>query len=178
MKRALALLLLGALAPLAQGAAATLVPPRYVPDLSLLLVIALGVHWRSAPAGLLLALCLGFLADVFSGSLLGQHALLRVLAFAAARGASSHLNLRGVFPQATFVAGLTLANAAALGALTAFFVPGADGSWVVWRDLLPQACVNATAAPFVVAGTAGLIRLLGDEDTGRRVVLDPRRRAA
>ena len=71
----------------------------------------------AAAGGLLLACALGFATDMLSGALLGSHALLRMVAFCAARIGGGHFNLRAPLPQALFVAGFTIFNAAAVGAL-------------------------------------------------------------
>lgn len=179
MKRTVALFLLGAFVPMLQGVAAYFLPARWVPDLGLLLVVALGLCWRTVGGGMALSCAIGFVADLLSGSLLGQHALLRMFAFGAARVGSQALNLRGPLPQAVFVAGLTVVNAGAFGALTAFFTPGPEMPWVVWRDVGPQALVNSIAAPIVAVLTAALVRTLSDDDAGRRLLrLEPRNRLA
>jgi cell shape-determining protein MreD len=170
----LALVALGVLAPMLQGAAGTFVPARFCPDLALLLVVALGLCWRSTSGGLLLAAGLGYATDLLSGALLGQHALLRVLEFLAARLASHHLNLRGPLPQSVFVAGLAAANGLALGALTSFFAAGFGPGWISAGDVWPQALVDALCAPFAVRGVERLLARLGDEDARRLLPLEPR----
>ena len=110
-------------------------------------MIALGLCWRSPVGGVCVAAAIGFATDLLSGSLLGQHALLRLAAYAAARVGSRHLNLRGALPQVAFVAGLTAANALALALLTSFFSPGSGAGIVAVRELLPQALANAALRP-------------------------------
>jgi len=174
VKRAFALFAAGVLAAMLQGAAASFIPARFLPDLGLLLVIALALSWRSTVGGLALAGALGYVADLFSGSLFGQHALLRVLSYSVARLASRHLSLRGPLPRAAFAALLTVANAGGTVALTAFF--GGSGGWPPLSSLLPHALVNALVAPLVVEVTERLLNLLGDEDAGRRLLrLEPRK---
>jgi rod shape-determining protein MreD len=174
VKRAVALFAAGALAGILQGAAATFVPARFLPDIGLLLVLSLALTWRSTAGGLLLAAALGYVADLLSGSLIGQHALLRVLSFGVARIGSRHLSLRGPVPQAAFAAVLTAANAAGTVALTAFF--GGAGGGPALMSLLPHALVNALFAPLVSAATETSLNLLGDEDAGRRLLqLEPRK---
>lgn len=174
MKRAVALFAVGAMAAMLQGAAATFLPARFLPDLGLLIVLALALAWRSTAGGLVVAAALGYVADLLSGSLFGQHALLRVLSYGIARVASRHFSLRGPLPQAGFAAVLTAANAAGIVALTAFF--GGTGGGPGPLSLLPHALVNAVFAPLVSAGTEMLLNLLGDEDAGRRLLrLEPRK---
>jgi rod shape-determining protein MreD len=150
LKRVLALLVIGAFAPMVQGAVGTFVPLHYCPDLGLLLVVGLGLCWRSTASGVALSAVLGFIADLLSGSLLGQHMLLRIFAFGAARACSRQLNLRGVIPRAIFVVVLTVVSTLGTGALTAFFSagPGVDGEML--RELVPHALINGAFAPFGV----------------------------
>ncbi len=168
MSRAIGLVALGVLAPMLQGALYAFVPARLCPDLGLLLVVALGLVWRSAASGLLLAAVLGYLTDLLSGSLLGLHALLRVLAFGLARATSQQLNLLGPLPQVVFVAGLTAANGFATGALTAFFAAQPELGAIGARDLRPQIFVNAACAPFVTAAVVRVAAWLGEDEGGRR----------
>lgn len=162
MKQVIAVLVLGALAPMIQGVAGSFIAPRYVPDLGMLVVVGLGLHWRSVGGGLLLATALGFVADMLSGSLLGHHALLRIFAFCAARVGASQLNLRGPLPMMSFAAVFTVVSAAASGLLTAFFVAGAAHDWLRLRELVPQALINGVAAPFVIAVVARVCSSFGD----------------
>lgn len=174
MKRVVGLFLLGALTPMLQGAIGGALPTGLCPDLSFLFVVGVGLCWRSTAGGLVLAGFTGFVADLLSGSLLGQHALLRVLAYVAARLISVHINLLGARSQIVFVALLTIANALALGALTAFFSRG-TGFDLGTGEVLRHALVNAVVAPFVVTLTGLAVARLGDEDGGRRLLrLEPR----
>lgn len=179
MKRVLGLLALAVVALAFQGAVASFLPARFCPDLGFLLVVALGLCWRSAVGGVCVAAAIGFTTDLLSGSLLGQHALLRLAAHAVARFGNRHLNLRGALPQAAFVAVLTCANAFAMALLTSFFSPGAGVGMVAVRELLPQVVANALFAPPVALGTARIVARLGAEDGGQRVLpLAPRGRVA
>ena len=179
MKRVLGLLGLGAVALTLQGAVAGFLPARFCPDLAFLLVVSLGLCWRSAVGGVCVAGAIGYTTDLLSGSLLGQHALLRLAAYAVARFGNRHLNLRGALPQAVFVAGLTCANAFGMALLTSFFSPGTGVGMVAPRELLPQAVVNALFAPLVALGTTRILARLGDEDGGQRVLpIAPRGRIA
>lgn len=176
MKRGLVLLSIGALAPMLQGALAQFLPAALCPDLGLLLVAAVGLCGRSVAVGLLFSALVGFVADLLSGALLGQHALLRVLAYAAARSASVHVNLIGVGSKAIFVALLTVLNGLAMGALTAFFSPGAGFAWIGLGDLALSALVNALAAPLATSLVSAVLNRFGDEDGGRRLLrLESRR---
>ena len=119
---------------------------------------------------------LGFATDVMSGSLLGQHALLRLLAFASAALASRQLNLRGPLPLAVFAAGVTVAYGVGVLLLTRFFAAPApaDVSWAI--DLVQHAGVNAIFAPWISNAVERLSALSGEDEAGRRPLrLDPRR---
>jgi cell shape-determining protein MreD len=175
VKCALALILLGALVTMAQGAAAAFLPPGWCPDLGLLLVVATALAWRSAAGGVVVAGTLGYVADLLSGTLLGQQALLRVVAYGMARFGSGQLNLRGVLPQMVFVALLTPGHAVALAVTTAFFAPDVQFVLPAAGPLLAHALANGLCAPLVIAGVGRLVGLLVPEEGGRRLLrLEPR----
>ena len=166
MTQGIALLLLGFLAVVVQGALATVVHPPWCPDLALLVVLAIGLRWEGVASGLFLVSALGYAADVASGGLRGGHALLRMFVFISARLAARQLNLIGSFPLASFAAGLSIAYGLAVVGLTRFFTGAGLPSWG-WFDLLPHAIVNALAAPLVLAIVGRLLTLLGDDDEAR-----------
>lgn len=168
MKRALVLFAAGLLALVVQSGLAAVIPHPFCPDLGLLVVIAIGLYWEPLPSGFVLAALLGYASDVLSGSLLGQHGLLRLLSFAAARLGGRQLNLRGVVPLAMFAAGLTIVYAIVLHGLLAFFTgsPAPLGS-SLGRALI-HALANGAAAPFVAAGIERLCSWSGEDDGGRR----------
>ena len=176
MKRAVAIALLGLFAPMIQGALAVFVPVGWIPDAALLLVVALGLGWPGSLAtALLLATWIGFVTDLLSGTLIGQHALISLCAFGTARIVSVHFNLHGAPTQMTLVSALTIGSALALGALTAFFSPEAGQGYAGSFALIRHAVVNALAAPFAIAAVNALFSRL-DEESGRRVLrLEPRR---
>lgn len=169
MKRGLTLFALGALIPMVQGALAPFVPFGLCPNFAFLYVVAIGLCWRNTVAGLVLAAFCGFVADLLSGALFGQHAMLMLLCFVTARFASQHVNLRGARAQIVFVGALTVANALAMGALTAFFSAGA-GVLLPGGELWAHAAVNALVAPLLTAWMRALVGRLGDEDGGRRLL--------
>ena len=179
MRRALALLIAGLAALLLQGGFASFLAPPWCPDLALLVVLALGLCWERVATGLLLAAGLGFGADLLSGSLVGEHALLRLFVFVGARLASRQLNLRGAAPLAVFAAGVSLAYGLALAGVASFFgVPtGIGWDWAVRS--LEHALVNALAAPFVARAVEGVAAWSGEEESGRRPLrLEARRPTA
>jgi rod shape-determining protein MreD len=154
--------------PILQGALAPFLPPAFRPDLALLVVFALSLAWRNTATGLVLAALCGFVVDLFSGALLGQHALLSVLAFVAARGLSVHVSMIGALPQMTGAAALTAVHAIGIVGLTAFFTPGADFSLPRFWVVVPRIAVNAIAAPIVSWIVSGLVAWVLGEDLGRR----------
>lgn len=174
MKVGIALVLVGLLGLMAHSAAALVVPARFLPDVGLLLVVAVALTVRSPVLGVLFAGLLGYTTDLLSGTLLGQHVLLRLGAYGAARVVSARLNLRGPLPLAVFVLILSVIHALALWALAAFFLPGGVVAPGVLRDLVPHALANALLAPVVTALVAAIVRRLGDDDSGRPLRLEPR----
>lgn len=174
MKAGAALLLVGWLGLMVQSAAALWIPARFLPDASLLVVVALAVCLRSPFLGVVLAALLGYATDLLSGTLLGQNALLHLGAYGVARAVSARLNLRGPFSLALFALVLSLVHAAALHLLVAFFAQGFSVSLGLLRGLLAHALVNALAAPLVVALISALAAWLGDDDSGRPLRLEPR----
>ena len=178
MKRTLLILLIGIAAPVLQGALNTFIPARFAPDLGLLVVIALGLHWRNTAGGLVLAATFGFAADLLSGSLLGQQALLRLLAFGAARIASGHLNLRGAVPQSFFVVGITAINALGVAILNVFFTAGGGFDLVMLRDLLSHMLVNALFASPISRLVEIVATAFSDDEGARRALrITPRVRS-
>lgn len=170
MKRTLLILLVGIAAPVLQGALNTFIAARFAPDLGFLVAIALGLHWRNTAGGLVLAATLGFAADLLSGSLLGQQALLRMVAFGVARVASGHLNLRGAVPQSVFVVGVTVVNAFGVALLNVFFTGGGGFDLVMLRDLLSHAFVNGLFASPMSRLVEVVATSFGDDEGARRAV--------
>ncbi len=150
MKRVLAVLVLGLLALGVQGGLALVLPRALCPDLGLLVVIAIGLHWQETTPGLFVASALGFAADLLSSSIFGAHALLRVLAFATTAMARSKMDLRGGAVLALFVAGVTILYALGLLVLMRFFSGAGEGTlWPSLAGVFPHALVNAVLAPLV-----------------------------
>ena len=142
----------------------------------MLLVIALGLSWRNTVGGAALAAAIGFTADLLSGSLFGQHALLRLFAFGAARLFSRQMNLRGSLAQVTFTVVFTGANVLASSLLTAFFASGPGFELVLARDLVPHAAVNALFAVPTLRIVDRLTSWLGGEPGRQLLVLQSRSR--
>src|SRR2546427_9198826 len=151
-----------------QGALAPFLPTAFRPDLALLVVFALALAWRNTAPGLVLAAVCGFVVDLFSGALLGQHALLSVLAFVATRALSVHVSMIGALPQMFCAAALTAVHAIGVVGLTAFFTPGAELSLPRFVVVAPRVVVNAVVAPGVSWVVSGLVAWVVGEDIGRR----------
>lgn len=179
MKPVFAILGFGLLVLVCQGALATIVPPPWCPDLALLVVIGLGLRWTSLASGLWLATLLGLAADMLSGSLLGQHALLRLLTFASASLASRQLNLKGSMPLVFFAVLLSLGYGFALYAVSRFFVGSAPlaASWAF--DLAQHSVVNGICAPWMLAAVSRVLGWAGAEiPTSVSIDIGVRRRRA
>jgi cell shape-determining protein MreD len=172
MKQAAALGAVGLLALIIQGALARVLAPPLCPDLGFLVVLGIGSCWRGLTSGLVLAAALGWTADLYSGSLFGQTALLRLIAFCGALLASRQLNLKGPGPLMLFTAGLTVVCGLASQILSAAFV-GAAGLGVAGLfSLAVHAFVNALAAPAVMALVQRVWTWSSDEAGGRSLHID------
>lgn len=175
MKSVSIVLAAGILALVAQGGIGTFLPPPWCPNLGLLVVIGLGLHWPGLASGLLLATALGYATDLVSGSLMGQHALVWLFVFSAARLAGRRVNLRGAVPLASFAAGTTFFLAGAQLSLIGLFadVPSTLG-WGGFADVARHALANAAVAPLASIGMAALLSWAGEDET-RRLELSPTR---
>lgn len=169
MKRGLALLGLGVVALVVQGALATLVVPPWCPDLALLVLIGIGLRWDGIAGGLLLAACLGYATDLLSGSLLGQHSLLNLLAFTGTGVVARQLNLRGSWPLAFFAVAVTFLYGLAMLALSGFFVGGAELRLAWLGSQAVHALISGACAPSVSA-LVGWVSGWVDDDPGNRVL--------
>ena len=168
MRRVAALIAFGGLLTMCQGAVAAYLPAGWCPDLGLLLVVGMALAWRSTAGGVLVALLTGYAADLVSGTLLGQHALIRVVAYGLARVFSAQIDLRSALPQMIWVAMLTVTVAALLAASTTFFLPGAGFVLPPLRALAVHAAATGLASPLVTGATRRLVTLLGSEEEARR----------
>lgn len=150
MRRVLALLVFGLIALGVQSGLATVLPRQFCPDLGLLVVIAMGLHWQEATRGLLVASALGFAADFLSSSIFGAHALLRLLAYVTTALVRSQMDLRSGVALGLFVGGVTIFYGLGLFSLMGIFGFSLHESW--WSGIggmFPQAVVNALLAPLV-----------------------------
>jgi len=176
LTRFFAMIGLALLALVIQGALAMIVPPPWCPDLALIVVIAIGLCWRGLALGLCLAAALGFAADLVSGSLMGQHALLRLIVFASAFFAGRQLNLRGSFPLCVFTFSVSVIYGFALYAVSLFFIGRLELGWSWVGGLLLHSFVNALVAPALYAGVTRLSGWASEEEGSTRTFhIDPRR---
>jgi rod shape-determining protein MreD len=169
MMGALGLLVLGFLAMLAEGTATSFVPSGLCPDLPLLLVIGMALNLGGARA-LLVGAVLGYAADILSGALLGQHALLYVVAFGAASAANRSLELRTALAQATLAGVLTLLNGLLLSFLGSFLGGTLVVDFHLALQLALQAALSFVFAPLVCALVERVASRTGEEDANRRSV--------
>ncbi len=108
MKSGLAVFALGLAMLIVQVSLGRTLPPPWCPDFAWLVVVGVGLRWPSFVSGLLLAASLGYSMDLLSGSLMGQHALLRILTFLAAALGARQLDLSGGLSVAVFVFAMTI----------------------------------------------------------------------
>jgi rod shape-determining protein MreD len=154
--------------PMLEGALAPFLPAAFRPDLPLLVVLALSLSWRNTATGVVLAAVCGYVVDLFSGALLGQNALLSVVAFMVARSLSVHVSMIGALPQMIFAAALTAVHAIGVVGLTTLFTPGADLALLRPSIVLPRVAVNAIAAPAVIWVVSVLVAWVAGEEPSRR----------
>lgn len=152
MKRLIAVLVVGLLALGIQGGLSLVIPRELCPDLGLLVVIAIGLHWQQATSGMFVASALGFTADLLSSSIFGGHALMRLLVFSATTVSRRRMDLRSGVAMGLFAGLMTIFYALGLLLLMRFF--GADSEWLSRSEiggLFLHALVNAVCAPGVAA---------------------------
>lgn len=168
MKAGLGVFALGLAALIVQGALARTIPPPWCPDLALLVVVGIGLRWPGFLAGLLIVVPLGYSMDLLSGSLMGQHAFMRVVVYLTAAIASRQLDLAGGLPVSIFVFGMTLFYGLGIGATFSFFV----GSETVGFDVLSSAfghgIANVIAAGPMIALVERVLGRFSDDEVGRR----------
>jgi len=170
VKRIVGVVSLVLLAPILQGALAPYLPTAFRPDLTLLVVLGIALYWRNTGTGLVFATLCGFVVDLLSGGLLGQHALLSVLVFAGSRALSVQVNLVGAFPRMLFVVALTAVHAFVVAGLTAFFTPDAGFGVPPLHTLGPLLFANAVVSPAVIAAVAVCVAWIGGDETPRRLL--------
>lgn len=174
MRPALALLVLGCLAVLVEGGLAHVLPHWAVPDLSLLVTVAAASALEPG-LGLVVAAGSGLGADMVSGPLLGQFALLRLLEFALARAAAAQLDLRRGLPLIVFVFAVIVADGFAQVALGRLFLGSFPLEPVELAGLAVSGLVTAPLAPWAAAFCRRLRERLDESEARRDMRLDTRR---
>lgn len=110
--------------------------------------LGIGTDWT----GGLVAITLGYFADVLGGGIKGLHTLALVIVFLLARRAARHVFLTG--PVSTFLIAFVAAVVAGTVAVVVRWMAGVAPSFAVLTVILAQATVTAVAAP-------PLLRLFG-----------------
>jgi rod shape-determining protein MreD len=175
VKETLALLAAGVVGLALEAALLAQLPPAAVPALSLLFAIVAALLLGPL-AGLLACAALGFGADALSGALLGQHAFLRLVEYAAVRLVIGQFDLLRPLPFAAFAFAVALADAAGSAALIQYFL----GGFTPDRDTLLQvgarSFASALAAPLVLALARRVVAFAdGDVDARREMRLETKR---
>ena len=175
MRHWLATFALGLFCIVLKGLLPTLLPWPACPDLPLLLVLALGLHWSGWLGGFGIVVALGYVSDFASGSLLGEHALLYLLTFTGTALVSRPLNLRGHSVLVLFGALVTVIFAALAVGLTVLLTGSAWPSFGWTADLGIHAIVNGLLTPLVSAAVAvWMMWLAGDGGVHRPVEIEAR----
>ena len=167
MKAVLALGLLGLGALIVQSALARTLTPPWCPDLAWLVVVGIGLRWPNFLSGVVLAVTLGYSMDLVSGSLMGQHALLRLVTYLAAALAARQLDLSGGLPVAIFVASMTVFYGLATVTMLSFFVGAPWLGFDVLGAALVHAFVNVLAVGPMLSLVEWVLARFSDEDGGR-----------
>ncbi|MDP8256475.1 MAG: rod shape-determining protein MreD [Candidatus Alcyoniella australis] len=120
------------------------------PDLALICVIYMGI-FRNPIWGGLIAFCLGYVVDLFSGQVFGQYVLVFVLIFYAMRVLGKLFYMRSLSFQLVSVLLITLL-AKLLAALVMIYVVPTGSDLLALVDLkllLPQIGLNLVFAPLM-----------------------------
>ncbi|MFP6654422.1 MAG: hypothetical protein VCB25_02265 [Myxococcota bacterium] len=168
MKSFVAVLLLGLAALVVQGALARTIPPPWCPDLAWLVVVGVGLRWPGFLSGLMVSLPLGYAMDLLSGSLMGQHALMRLISYLTAAVASRQLDMSGKRSVAIFVVGMTFIYALGIAGTGSLFAGSSPLGWDVLSSTLAHAMANLVAAGPMIAMVDWIITFSTDEEAGRQ----------
>jgi rod shape-determining protein MreD len=171
MKSMFAVLGLGLAALIVQGALARTISPPWCPDLAWLVVVGIGLRWPGFFSGLFIAVPLGYAMDLLSGSLMGQHALMRLLSYLTAALASRQLDLSGGLSVGIFVFGLSLAYGVGIAATLSFFVGSDVLSFDVFGKTFAHAVVNVIAAGPMIGLVQRVLNRFSDDEIARRASL-------
>jgi rod shape-determining protein MreD len=168
--RALAFVGLGYLALVLTASLGALSPWRVpMPEVALLIVIYLGLVDRGSLVGLaVVALVLGYFADLLGGAPRGLHALSLGLMLVGTRAASSRLLVSSVWQVMVVAFVAALAHGVLVVALAA---PMYEGSAVAALAIAPWVALATSAlSPFVFAFCRRVDRRLVPDTRGLRMV--------
>jgi rod shape-determining protein MreD len=168
VKSAFAVLGLGLAALIVQGALARTISPPWCPDLAWLVVVGVGLRWPGFLSGLFVAVPLGYAMDLLSGSLMGQHALMRILSYLTAALASRQLDLSGGLSTGIFVFGLSLAYGVGIAATLSFFVGSDVLSFDLFGKTIAHAVINVIAAGPMIGLVERVLTRFSDDEVGRQ----------
>ncbi len=168
MKSFVAVFALGIAALIVQGALALTLPPPWCPDLALLVVIGVGLRWPGFLSGLFIAVPLGYAMDLLSGSLMGQHAFMRMISYLTAAVVSRQLDISGGLPVVIFVFGMTIVYGLGIAATSSFFVGSGAIGWDVLSTGFAHAIANVVASGPIIALVDRIIVRFADDEVGRR----------
>jgi len=171
VKSILAVLLLGFTALIVQGALARTIPPPWCPDLAWLVVIGVGLRWPGFLSGMFVAVPLGYGMDLLSGSLMGQHAFMRLISYLMAAMAARQLDLSGGPAVAIFVFGMTFLYGLGIVATLSFFVGSGVIGFDVLTSALGHAIANVIAAGPMISLVERVLARFSDEEVSRRGML-------
>ena len=141
---------------------------RIRPDLMFGLTLYLGLACPPVSGGLL-AFCLGFVVDLFSGNSFGLYAFSRLLLFYVTQFIRRRFFLEGFLSQSLFAFLFTMAESLFVFLLFALFKPYPlhAAHLPILTALLPQSILTGLATPAVVSLLArGQALLLKEEDAG------------
>lgn len=172
MKSFSAVLLLGFAALIVQGALARTISPPWCPDLAWLVVIGVGLRWPGFVSGLMVSLPLGYAMDLLSGSLMGQHALMRLISYLTAAVASRQLDMSGKVPVASFVFAMTMIYGLGIAALSSFFTDSSGIGWDALSSTFAHAMANLVAAAPMIGCVDWIIAHWTDEEVGHRAPIE------
>jgi rod shape-determining protein MreD len=168
VKSFIAVFALGFAALIIQGALALTIPPPWCPDLAWLVVVGVGLRWPGFLSGLLISVPLGYAMDLLSGSLMGQHAFMRMISYLTAAMASRQLDMSGGISVAIFVFGMTIVYGLGMAATGSFFAGSGAIGWDVLSSGFGHAIANVVAAGPMIALVDRIIARFADDEVGRR----------
>ncbi len=143
------------------GSAATWFPRSWLPDVTMLVAVTLGLH-VPGPAGLVTAWAVGGTADLLSGGPLGHQALLDLGAWLLTRAGVQRVDLARTIVLVPFVFGLSALQIIGQWALVG--VPELGGAALAIA--IPRATANAVAALAVHRLFAAVVGRVDPDESG------------